>query len=191
MKEIQIPRKNFARSSDPATKRLTKDPETKNRKVAEKRQSATFSDASVESAKDPSDSTTPISQVSVAISDSEAESFVQGSSIDLLSTPEISLLADESPASTVTDKDFHIDADRIQSIVDLPASVESLRSEISDLKKLISSAENHEERNWIDGVVTRKSRTVLLAFIIWAVLAAIVVSVRSGEKIAYYGPLPT
>ncbi|KAF3527462.1 hypothetical protein DY000_02043756 [Brassica cretica] len=191
MKEIQIPRKNFARSSDPATKRLTKDPETKNRKVAEKRQSATFSDASVESAKDPSDSTTPISQVSGAISDSEAESFVQGSSIDLLSTPEISLLADESPASTVTDKDFHIDADRIQSIVDLPASVESLRSEISDLKKLISSVENHEERNWIDGVVTRKSRVVLLAFIIWAVLAAIVVSVRSGEKIAYYGPLPT
>ncbi|WZZ29890.1 hypothetical protein YC2023_013291 [Brassica napus] len=191
MKEIQIPRKNFARSSDPATKRLTKDPETKNRKVAEKRQSATFSDASVESAKDPSDSTTPISQVSGAISDSEAESFVQGSSIDLLSTPEISLLADESPASTVTDKDFHIDADRIQSIVDLPASVESLRSEISDLKKLISSAENHEERNWIDGVLTRKSRVVLLAFIIWAVLAAIVVSVRSGEKIAYYGPLPT
>ena len=42
-------------------------------KVAEKRQSATFSDASVESAKDPSDSTTPISQVSGAISDSEAE----------------------------------------------------------------------------------------------------------------------
>lgn len=116
---------------------------------------------------------------------------MQGSSIDLLSTPEISLLADESPASTVTDKDFHIDADRIQSIVDLPASVESLRSEISDLKKLISSAENHEERNWIDGVLTRKSRVVLLAFIIWAVLAAIVVSVRSGEKIAYYGPLPT
>ncbi|KAF3601485.1 hypothetical protein F2Q69_00039080 [Brassica cretica] len=191
MKEIQIPRKNFARSSDPATKRLIKDPETKNRKVAEKRQSATFSDASVESAKDPSDSTTPISQVSVAISDFEAESFVQGSSIDLLSTPEISLLADESPASTVTDKDFHIDADRIQSIMDLPASVESLRSEISDLKKLISSVGNHEERNWIDGVVTRKSRTVLLAFIIWAVLAAIVVSVRSGEKIAYYGPLPT
>ncbi|XP_009124789.1 protein SINE3 [Brassica rapa] len=191
MKEIQIPRKNFARSSDPATKRLIKDPETKNRKVAEKRQSATFSDASVENTKDPSDSTTPISQISVAISDSEAESFVQGSSIGLLSTPEISLLADESPVSTVTDKDFHIDADQIQSIVDLPASVESLRSEISDLKKLISSAENHEERNCLDGVVTRKFRILLLAFILWAVLAAIVVSVRSGEKIAYYGPLPT
>ncbi|CDY34939.1 BnaA01g32700D [Brassica napus] len=190
MKEIQIPRKNFARSSDPATKRLIKDPETKNRKVAEKRQSAAFSDASVEITKDPSDST-PISQVSVAISDSEAESFVQGSSIDLLSTPEISLLADESPVSTVTNKDFHIDADQIQSIVDLPTSVESLRAEISDLKKLISSAENHEERNCIDGVLTRKSRIVLLVFILWAVLAAIVVSVRSGEKIAYYGPLPT
>ncbi|KAG5416449.1 hypothetical protein IGI04_004016 [Brassica rapa subsp. trilocularis] len=190
MKEIQIPRKNFARSSDPTTKRLIKDPEMKNRKVAEKRQSATFSDASVEITKDPSDST-PISQVSVAISDSEAESFVQGSSIGLLSTPEISLLADESPVSTITDKDFHIDADQIQSVVDLPASVESLRAEISDLKKLISSAENHEERNCIDGVLTRKSRIVLLAFVLWAVLAAIVVSVRSGERVAYYGPLPT
>ncbi|CAG7890840.1 unnamed protein product [Brassica rapa] len=73
-------------------------------------------------------------------------SDLSGSSIGLLSTPEISLLADESPVSTITDKDFHIDADQIQSVVDLPASVESLRAEISDLKKLISSAENHEER---------------------------------------------
>ncbi|KAF8094656.1 hypothetical protein N665_0358s0037 [Sinapis alba] len=190
MKEIQIPRKNFARSSDPATKKLIKDPEMKNRKVAEKRQSATFSDVSVESTKDPVDST-PISQVSGAISDSEAESFVQGSSLDLLSTPEISLLTDESPVSTVTNKDFHIDADRIQSIANLPASVESLRAEISDLKKFICSVEKSEESNWIDGVLTRKFRIVLLIFIIWAVLAAIVVSVRSGERAAYYGPLPT
>lgn len=118
---------------------------------------------------------------------------MQGSSVDLLlSTPEISLPADESPVSTVTDKDFHIDADRIQSIVDLPASVESLRAEISDLKKFICSVEKSEESKWIDGVLTRKShRIVLLICILWAVLAAIVVSVRSGEKIAYYGPLPT
>ncbi|KAJ4869659.1 Uncharacterized protein Rs2_25816 [Raphanus sativus] len=193
MKEIQIPRKNSARSSDPATKRLIKDPEMKNRKVTEKRQSATFSDVSVESTKDPPVEFTPISQISGAISDSEAESFVQGSSVDLLlSTPEISLPADESPVSTVTDKDFHIDADRIQSIVDLPASVESLRAEISDLKKFICSVEKSEESKWIDGVLTRKShRIVLLICILWAVLAAIVVSVRSGEKIAYYGPLPT
>ncbi|KAG2273459.1 hypothetical protein Bca4012_040294 [Brassica carinata] len=190
MKEIQILRKNFARSSDPATKRLIKDPEMKNRKVAEKRQSATFSDVSVESTKDTVDST-PISRVSAAISDSEAESCVQGSSLDLLSTPEISLLADESPVSTVTNKDFHIDADRIQSIVDLPASVESLRAEISDLKKFICSVEKSEESNLIDGVVTRKSSIVLLAFILWAVLAAIVVSFRSGKRVAYYGPLPT
>ncbi|CAH8353312.1 unnamed protein product [Eruca vesicaria subsp. sativa] len=191
MKEIQIPRKNLARSSDPATKRLLKDSEMKNRKVAEKRQSATFSDASVESKKVPVDST-PISQVSAAISDSEAESFVHGSSIDLLTTPEISLLSDESPDSTVTsNKDFHIDADRIQSIVDLPAAVEFLRAEISDLKKLISSVESYEERGWIDGVVvTRKSRVVVLILILWAVLAAIVVSVRG--QVAYYGgPLPT
>lgn len=122
-----------------------------------------------------------------------SQSFVQGSSVDLLlSTPEISLPADESPVSTVTDKDFHIDADRIQSIVDLPASVESLRAEISDLKKFICSVEKSEESKWIDGVLTRKShRIVLLICILWAVLAAIVVSVRSGEKIAYYGPLPT
>ncbi|KAJ0244392.1 Protein SINE3 [Hirschfeldia incana] len=191
MKEIQIPRKNFARSSDPATKRLVKDPEMKNRKVTEKRQSATFSDVSVESTKDPVDST-PISQVSGAISDSEAESFVQGSSLDLLPTPDISLLADESPVSTVTSKDFQIDADQIQSLLDLLASVKSLRAELSDLKKFLCSVEKSEESNWIDGVVvTRESRIVLLAFILWAVLVAIVVSVKSGERVAYHGPLPT
>ncbi|ESQ49381.1 hypothetical protein EUTSA_v10022295mg [Eutrema salsugineum] len=192
MKEIQIPRKNFARSSDAGTKRF-KDSELKYRKFAEKRQSATFSDLSSESTKDPMDFT-PISQISGAISDSEAESFVQGSSLDLLSTPEISLPADESPVSTVTYKDFHIDAsstDRIHSIVDLPASVQSLRAEINELKKLIYSVEDSEESHWIDGVVTGKFRVVLLAFILWAILAAIVVSVCSGEEVAYNGPLPT
>ncbi|CAH2054788.1 unnamed protein product [Thlaspi arvense] len=192
MKEIQIPRKNFARSSDPGTKRI-KDSELKIRKCAEKRQSATFSDLSVESTKDPMDFT-PISQISGAVSDSEAESFVLESKLDLLSTPDISLSTDESPVSTITNKDFHIDAsstDRIQSIADLPASVQSLHAEINELKKLICSVEDSDDSNWIDGVVTGKFRIVLLTFILWAILAAMVVFVRSGEEVAYYGPLPT
>lgn len=119
---------------------------------------------------------------------------MQGSSLDQLSTPEIFLLTDESPVSTITNKDFHIDAsstDRIQSIVDLPASVQSLRVEINELKKLIYSVDTTEETNWIDGIVTVKFRIVLLSFIVWAILAAIVVFFNSGEKVAYYGPLPT
>ncbi|CAL9219876.1 unnamed protein product [Arabidopsis halleri] len=194
MKEIQIPRKNFARSSDLGAKRL-KDPEMKNRKVTtEKRQSATFSDVSFESTKDSMDFT-PISQISGPISDSEAESIImQGSSPDLLSTPKICLPADDSPVSTSTSVEARIDSfstDRIQSVVDLPASVQSLRAEINELKKLICSVENSEEINWVDEVVTVKFRIVLLSFILWAILAAIVVFFSSGEEVAYRGLLPT
>ncbi|KAG7630296.1 hypothetical protein ISN44_As03g006500 [Arabidopsis suecica] len=193
MKEIQIPRKSFARSSELGAKRL-KDPEMKNRKVTtEKRQSATFSDVSFESTKDPMDFS-PISQISGAISDSEAESVIQGSSLDLMSTPEICLPADDSPVSTITSVEARIDTsstDRIQSIVDLPASVQSLRGEINELKKLICSVDNSAEINWVDRVVTVKFRIVLLSFILWAILAAIVVFFSSGEERAYRGPLPT
>ncbi|VVA96724.1 unnamed protein product [Arabis nemorensis] len=192
MKEIQIPRKNFARSSESGAKKF-KESDLKNRKCAEKRQSATFSELSVESTKDPMDFT-PISQISGAISDSDAESFMQGSSLDQSSTAEICLLTDDSPVSTITNNDFHIDAsstDRIQSIVDLPASVESLRLEINKLKKLMYSVDTSEESNWIDGIVTAKFRIVLLSFILWAILAAIVVFFNSGEEVAYYGPVPT
>ncbi|CAA7017077.1 unnamed protein product [Microthlaspi erraticum] len=189
MKEIQIPRKNFARSSDSGAKKL-KDSELKNRKFAEKRQSAAFSDLSVESTKDTMDFT----PISGAISDSEGESVIQGSSLNLLSTPEICLPTVESPVSTITHKDLHIDAsstDRIQSIADFPALVQSLRSEIDELKKLIFSVEVSGESNRIDGIVTEKYRIVLLSFILWAILAAIVVFFISGEEAAYYGPLPT
>ncbi|CAN8260245.1 unnamed protein product [Cochlearia groenlandica] len=190
MKEIQIPRKNMARSSDLVANKRLKDPDLKNRKFAEKRQSTTFSDVSVESTKD------PISQISAALSDSDAESFMQGSSLDLLSTPEICLLTDESQVSTITNKDYHASSsstDRIQSIADLPVSVQSLRAEINELKKLICSVDTFEESHWIDGVVvtTGKLRVVALTLVLWAVLAAIVVFVRSGEEVAYYGPYPT
>ncbi|EOA31516.1 hypothetical protein CARUB_v10014706mg [Capsella rubella] len=193
MKEIQNPRKNFARSSDLGAKRL-KDPEMKNRKVAEKRQSAVFSDVSFESTKDPIDFT-PISQFSSAISDSEAESVImQGSSLELLSTPEIHLPTDDSAVSTITSVEARTDTsstDRIQSIVDLPASVQSLRAEINELKKLICSVDTSEEISWVDGIVTVKFRIVLLSFILWAILAAFVVCFSSGEKVDYNGPLPT
>ncbi|KAL1211866.1 Protein SINE3 [Cardamine amara subsp. amara] len=193
MKEIQIPRKNFARSSDLGSKRL-KDSEMKNRKVSEKRQSATFSDVSFEVTKDSMDFT-PISKISGAISDSEAESIImQGSSPDLLSMPENFLPTDESPASTITSIQFHVDGsstDRIQSIADLPSSMQSLRVEINELKKQIYSVDTSEESNWIDGVVTVKFRIVLLSFIFWAILAAIVVFFSSGEEVTYYGSLPT
>ncbi|KAG7624286.1 hypothetical protein ISN45_At03g006470 [Arabidopsis thaliana x Arabidopsis arenosa] len=136
----------------------------------------------------------PISQISGAISDSEAESVIQGSSLDLMSTPEICLPADDSPVSTITSVEARIDTsstDRIQSIVDLPASVQSLRGEINELKKLICSVDNSAEINWVDRVVTVKFRIVLLSFILWAILAAIVVFFSSGEERAYRGPLPT
>ncbi|KAF8085146.1 hypothetical protein N665_0678s0006 [Sinapis alba] len=200
IKEIQIPRKNFARLSDPATKRIIKDPELKNRKVfermnpstylflirisfstlkfAEKRQSATVG----ESKKDPSD----FDPIYFAISDYEAESFLQGSSLDLLSTPDP--CDDESPVSTVTHKDFHI-IDAIPA--DLPASVQSLRVEINDLKNMIYSVESSEESNCIDGAITLKLRIVIFAFILWALFAAVVVSISSGEEVSYSGPLPT
>ncbi|KAL0744254.1 hypothetical protein Bca4012_085767 [Brassica carinata] len=183
MKEIQIPRKKFPRSSDPATKRIIKDPETKNRKFAEKRQSATVSDLSVKITKDPSD----FDPIIFAISDHEAESFLQGSSLDLLPTPEI---CDESPVSTVTNKDFHIIDAAIAA--DLPASVQSLRVEINDLKKTIYSVESSGESNCIDGAITLRFRIVIFAFILWALFAAVVVvSVGSGEEVSYSGPLPT
>ncbi|KAJ0234149.1 hypothetical protein HA466_0276850 [Hirschfeldia incana] len=182
MKEIQIPRKNFARSSDPATKRIIKDPEMKNRKFAEKKQSATVSGLSVETTNDASD----FDPIYFAISDHEAESFLQGSSIDLLPTPEI---CDESPVSTVADKDLHIIDDAIAA--DLPATVESLRVEINDLKKTIYSVESYGESKCIDGAVTRKFRVVVFAFVLWALFAAVVVSVGSGEEVSYSGPLPT
>lgn len=119
---------------------------------------------------------------------------MQGSSPDLLSTPKVCLPADDSPVSTITSVEARIDTsstDRIQSIVDLPASVQSLRAEINELKKLICSAENSAEINWVDGVVTMKFRIVLLSFILWAILAAIVVFFSSGEEVAYRGLLPT
>ncbi|CAG7878234.1 unnamed protein product [Brassica rapa] len=176
MKEIQIPRKNSTRSSDPATKRIIiKDPELKNRKV--KRQSAT-----VGSTKDPSD----FDPIYFAISDHEAESFLQGSSVDLLPTPEI---CDESPVSTVTNEAFHVIDAAIAA--DLPASVQSLRDEISDLKKTICSVESSDESKRIDGAVTLKFRVVVFAFVLWALFAAVVVGVSSGEEVAYSGPLPT
>ncbi|XP_010464235.1 PREDICTED: uncharacterized protein LOC104744829 [Camelina sativa] len=193
MKDIQIPRKNFARSSDLGAKRV-KDPEMKNRKVAEKRQSATFSDVSFESTKDPIEST-PISQISSAISDSEAESVIQGSKLDFSSTPEICLPTDDSTVSTITTSvEARIDTsstDQIHSIVDLSASVQSLRAEINELKKLICSVVSSEERSWVDRIVTMKFRVVLLSFIIWGILAAFVVFFSSGENVDYYGPLPT
>lgn len=119
---------------------------------------------------------------------------MQGSSLDLLSTPEICLPTDDSPVSTITSVEARIDTssnDRIQSIVDFPASVQSLRAEINELKKLIYSVDTSEESNWIDGIVTVKFRIVLLSFILWAILAAIVVFFSSGEEVAYHGPLPT
>ncbi|CAN7107675.1 unnamed protein product [Brassica rapa subsp. narinosa] len=178
MKEIQIPRKNSTRSSDPATKRIIiKDPELKNRKLAEKRQSAT-----VGSTKDPSD----FDPIYFAISDHEAESFLQGSSVDLLPTPEI---CDESPVSTVTNEAFHVIDAAIAA--DLPASVQSLRDEISDLKKTICSVESSDESKRVDGAVTLKFRVVVFAFVLWALFAAVVVGVSSGEEVAYSGPLPT
>ncbi|XP_010486176.1 PREDICTED: uncharacterized protein LOC104764355 [Camelina sativa] len=192
MKDIQIPRKNFARSSDLGAKRV-KDPEMKNRKVAEKRQSATFSDVSFESTKDLIEST-PISQISSVISDSEAESVIQGSNLDFSSTPEICLPTDDSPVSTITSVEARIDTsstDRIHSIVDLSVSVQSLRAEINELKKLICSVNTSEESSWVDGIVTVKFRIVLLSFILWAILAAFVVFFSSGENVDYYGPLPT
>ncbi|KAG7653934.1 hypothetical protein ISN44_As01g011510 [Arabidopsis suecica] len=51
------------------------------------------------------------------------------------SSPEICLPADDSLVSTITSVEARIDTsstDRIQSIVDLPASVQSLRSEINE-----------------------------------------------------------
>ncbi|KAG5399111.1 hypothetical protein IGI04_020925 [Brassica rapa subsp. trilocularis] len=175
MKEIQIPRKNSARSSDPATKRIIiKDPELKNRK----RQSAT-----VGSTKDPSD----FDPIYFAISDHEAESFLQGSSVDLLPTPEI---CDESPVSTVSNEAFQVIDAAIAA--DLPASVQSLRAEISDLKKTICSVESSEESKRVDGAVTLKFRVVVFAFVLWALFAAVVVGVSSGEEeVAYSGPVPT
>ncbi|WZZ62983.1 hypothetical protein YC2023_063090 [Brassica napus] len=177
MKEIQIPRKNSTRSSDPATKRIIKDPELKNRKFAEKRQSAT-----VGSTKDPSD----FDPIYFAISDHEAESFLQGSSVDLLPTPEI---CDESPVASVANKAFHVIDAAIAA--GLPASVQSLRAEISDLKKTICSVESSDESKRVDGAVTLKFRVVVLVFVLWALLAAVVVGVSSGEEVAYSGPLPT
>lgn len=115
------------------------------------------------------------------------QSFLQGSSVDLLPTPEV---CDESPvSSTVTHKAFRI-IDAIPA--DLPASVQSLRAEIGDLKKTIYSVKSSEESNCIDGgAVTLKFRLVIFAFILWALFAAVVVSVGSGEEVAYSGPLPT
>ncbi|KAF3610110.1 hypothetical protein DY000_02051291 [Brassica cretica] len=175
MKEIQIPRKNSTRSSDPATKRIIKDPELKNRK----RQIAT-----VGSTKDPSD----FDPIYFAISDHEAESFLQGSNVDLLPTPEI-CDCDESPVSTVANKAFHVIDAAIAA--GLPASVQSLRAEISDLKKTICSVESSDESKRVDGAVTLKFRVVVLVFVLWALFAAIVVGVSSGEEVAYSGPLPT
>ncbi|CAH8356621.1 unnamed protein product [Eruca vesicaria subsp. sativa] len=179
MKEIQIARKNFARSSDPATKRIIKDPELKNRKFAEKKQSATVSSA--ENTKEPSD----FAPIYFAISDYEAESFLQGSSVDLLPTAEV---CDESPVSTVTNENLHI-IDAIAA--ELPASVHSLRAEITDLKNMVYSVKSFEESNCIDGSITLRLRIVTFALVLWALFAAVVVSVSSGEEVSYSGPFPT
>lgn len=70
--------------------------------------------------------------------------------------------------------------------------MQSLRAEIGDLKKTIYSVKSSEESNCIDGgAVTLKFRLVIFAFILWALFAAVVVSVGSGEEVAYSGPLPT
>lgn len=119
---------------------------------------------------------------------------MQGSSPDSFSTQEPCLPTDESLVSTITSMEAHVDGsstDRIQSIADLPASMQSLRVEINELKKLIYSVDTSEESNRVDGIVTLKFRIVLLSVILWAILAAIVVFFRSVEEVAYYGPLPT
>ncbi|CAN8269936.1 unnamed protein product [Cochlearia groenlandica] len=185
MKETQIPRKILARFSESGSKRIKDYETTKNQKVTEKRQSSSFSELSIESTKDPIEFA-PISQ----ISDSEAESIViQGSSQDLISTPEICLLTDESPVSTITGVEA---IDRVKSISELPDSAQSLREEIRDLKNLIYSVGSYGESNRIHGNVTMKLRVVLSSFILWVILALILIFFfRLGDEVTYYGPVPT